>query len=145
MKKILYAAVLALLCFVSCRTDDHDKPVTPTYPDIKGSWELTSVQAKSASIGGTAVDVYMDFDGAGAFTLYQRLGSAGHFTMLTGTYTYSEGVLSGKYSSGTSLGSTYTVTSTGTGYITLTDSTDKVADTYKSISAIPDSVKESVL
>ena len=72
------------------------------------------------------------------FVIYQRLG-AGRFVSFTGTYTLTGRILSGKYSDGRSLGSTYTVEGEGDRMV-LSTSGGAESDVYSRIESIPESV-----
>ena len=85
------------------------------------------------------MSVYVEFASGGSFSLYQKIGD-GRYTHFTGSYTYTNDVLSGKYSTGASWGP-YNVTLDAT---TLKLSTSKEEDTYKKVSSIPSSVTSSV-
>ena len=124
MKLFALAAAFSLL-LVSC--GDPVDPVTPTVVDVSGTWVLSSVSTRSATIGDQTVDVYVEF-ASGSFTLYQRVGS-GRYYKYTGTYSLSESVLSGKYSSGTAWGATYDVTVSGS-TMTLCPKGGTEKDTY---------------
>lgn len=101
---------------------------------LAGIWELSSVATK-ATVGSTTVNVYVEFVADGSFSLYQKIGD-GRYSHFTGTYTYSNNELSGKYAAGASWGP-YTVSLDEK---TLKLSTAKEEDTYKKISSIPESV-----
>lgn len=130
---IIFLSIL-MLSVVGCGKDEGGKKESF---NIEGSWELTSVQVRSVTIGDQAVDVYLTFS-SGNFVIYQRLG-AGHFVSFTGTYTLTGGILSGKYSDGRSLGSTYTVEGEGDRMVLLT-SGGAESDVYSRIESIPESV-----
>ncbi len=104
---------------------------------IAGAWELMSVQTKAAMVGGQSVNVFIEFT-ADSFVLYQQLGSERYYSY-NGTYTLTDGKLKGNYSDGSSLGSIYDVECDGSTLV-LTTSNGKEVDSYKSITAIPESV-----
>jgi len=105
---------------------------------IEGCWELKSVTTK-ATVGTEQVSVYISMK-SGSFELYQKIGStAGHFKKYTGTYKYSNGILSGTYSDSSPLASTYTVT-LGENSMELSTGGGHETDKYSRISEIPQSV-----
>ena len=69
----------------------------PQNADITGEWKLVSYQGAAASEGD--IDIYLSFDSAGNFFLFQKMG-AGHYSAYKGTYTVSVNTVSGVYSSG---------------------------------------------
>lgn len=139
MKKIIYFALLAVLTmFIS----SCGKEKTKESFSIEGSWELTSVQTRSATVGSQTVYVYITFSD-GNFTLYQRLGGD-RFVSKTGTYQFANGLLSGKYSDGDAFGSTYTVEGDEQS-MSLTTAGGSETDSYSRISSIPEFVTSSVL
>lgn len=105
---------------------------------LAGIWELSSVATK-ATVGSTTVNVYVEFVSDGSFSLYQKVGE-GRYTHFTGTYTYSNDVLSGKYAAGASWGP-YTVSLDDK---TLKLSTDKEEDTYTKVASIPAAVISNI-
>ena len=94
--------------------------------------------AQRNSVGNVQVSVYIEFASGGSFTLYQKIGE-GRYTMFTGSYSLSaDNKLSGSYNGGSAWGP-YDVALSG-GTLTLTSAGGKEVDTYKKISAIPESV-----
>lgn len=128
-----------LLVFAACgeKKDNPDTPA-PSQASLTGIWELSSVTTKAA-VGSTSVSVYVEFASGGDFSLYQKIGD-GRYTHFTGSYTYTNDVLSGKYATGTAWGP-YNVSLDAT---TLKLSTSKEEDTYKKVSSIPSSVTSNV-
>lgn len=115
------------VCVSACHgTDDPEQPEKKVI-DITGTWELTRVETKAATVGSESVEVTVTFQD-GKFELSQRLGSAGRTSTFTGTYTLTDNVLSGKYEDGTAWSTSYTVTVEGS---TMTLETEKERDTYK--------------
>ena len=139
MKKLLALAAFALALLVSCKEDNPDTPKTTG--SIVGVWELSSVKTK-ASVGGVQVSVYVEFTSSNSFVLYQQLGE-GRYSKFEGTYALAQdGKLSGSYSGGSSWGP-YDVELSET-FLSLTTAGGKEVDTYKKISAIPESVLENL-
>lgn len=140
MKKILFI-LFAMIALVSCGgKNGGDTPVdVPT--DVKGDWELTSVQyTKSAVIGSETVSVYLRFTEK-EFEIYQIVG-AGNPRKYNGTYTLTGNTLSGKYSdkSNTPWASTYDVKVEGS-TLTMVPAGKNETNVYKKTS-IPASVTE---
>ena len=106
--KYLIISLLPLL-FLSCNKDERE------FDTLQGSWHLISV----SNVDISDIDVYISFS-AGSFTLYQKVGS-GRYVKFEGTYGFADGVLSGKYSSGETLGSQYRVQRDGNRLILTSD------------------------
>lgn len=145
MKKIFkYAlsAVLAIVCglgLVSCNGTSGNNGEDPI--DVTGEWELSKVETKSVMIGDESVTIYVKFDG-GAFTLYQVLGQ-GRPRKYTGTYTLSDNLLSGKYSDGSSWGSSYTVSVSGSN-LNLAQTGGKEIDSFRKTTIPQDIISEAI-
>jgi len=137
MKRFLSIAALVLLVVLAAGC----KKAPKTY-SIVGSWELSEVSTKAVNYDGVKVSVYLTFTDTD-FTLYQLIGN-GHYKKFNGTYTYAEGKLQGKYSSGSSLGSVYNVQIDDT-KLELATAGGKEVDVYKKISAVPADVIADVL
>ena len=142
MKKFWFLAVALLLVSACGGKDNPDTPtpVTPAAGDITGIWELSSVTTK-ATVGSVNVSVYVEFISGGTFTLYQKIGE-GRYTKFNGKFSFQDGSLSGSYSDGTKWGP-YTASLSGE-TLTLTSAGGKETDTYKKVSAIPESVLSNV-
>ncbi len=105
--------------------------------EIQGVWELTGVSTK-ATVGSVQVNVYLDFDAQGSFTLYQKLGE-GRYSRFTGSYKLDENTkLSGTYSNKEAWGP-YTVSLEGS-TLRLTTESGRETDTYTKVQGVPDSV-----
>jgi len=122
----LFFLAIALLGFVCCNKEETAKEES-----VVGNWELVSIETKSATIGTTTVTVTLSFLADGTFTMTQLIGE-GRASEYSGTYLYSDGLLSGKYSDGQAWGDTYSVAFSGDKMM-LTSSTGKETDTYKKI------------
>ncbi len=142
MKKYLMIVLAALAVALTGCGGDSKEEDKDTKLDITGIWQLTRVETRSATIGSQTVNVYIEFS-SGSFTLYQNLGGD-RYEKFTGTYSLYGNLLSGTYSTGASLASTYTVEVEGS-TMTLTTSGGQEADVYSKISAIPQTVIDSVL
>ncbi len=136
MKKILTWAALLLALAACGEKEKIDEPVS-TQIDVTGYWELTSVATK-ASVGSVNVSVFLEFASNGNFTLYQKIGE-GRYTRFTGSYTLSsDNQLSGSYAGGSAWGP-YNAALSG-GSLVLTSPGGKEVDSYKKVSAIPETV-----
>ena len=140
IKRICNIILSAMILFMAGCGKDASKGKESL--SIEGSWELASIQTKSVTIGNQTVDVYLTFS-SGNFVIYQRLG-AGRFVSFTGTYTFTDGILSGKYSDGRPLGSSYTVEGDRDRLILSTEGGAE-SDVYSRISSIPESVTSNTL
>lgn len=142
MKKFGIIALMALcLAMVSCGDKNGNDPDPKTQQgSIVGTWQLSSVTTK-ASIGSETVEVYLEFTTDGNFSVFQVLGQ-GRPRKYTGTYTYENAVLKGKYDDGTNV-KPYDVTCTKT-ELTLTPQGGTEVDTYKSAS-IPTEVRQQAI
>lgn len=140
--KILFPIAI-LMMFVGCKKDSRDLA-----SEMNGSWciinieQLKGVDTKAATIGEVNVDVYIVFNNdAKTLELYQFLGQ-GRFQHRSGTWDLLEGnVLVGKYASGASLNSQYTVELDGDTLI-LTDKERKGSCSYVR-KEVPDSIKKN--
>lgn len=127
MKKYIVLVFAALISLSSCQKSDPDPKPVPG-GDIKGQWELVSMDTKSVNVGGEMLSVYLQFD-ATNFEIYQIMGG-GRPRKYTGTYTLDKGVLTGKYSDGKKLGSSYDVSFDG-GNLKMASQSAAEVDTYK--------------
>jgi len=125
MKKILIL-IFAVLCLTCCSKDEPEKKeeVNP----IIGTWELSQVSTKAVTYGSTQVSVYLIFEKAGTFTIYQKVGD-GRYKCYSGTYTYANGVLNGTYSDSKAWASSYEASFEGN-KMTLTQSSGTEKDIY---------------
>lgn len=100
--RIILFAVLAMLVS-ACGNKKETKAL-----DITGQWELIDIQTKSAQIGDAVIEVYIDFKKDNTFDLWQKLGEGRH-EKLSGIWTLTGTVLSGKYDDKKDWGTTYDV------------------------------------
>ena len=143
MKKIFaLAALLLTLSFTACKKEAVEElDNNSTQASITGIWELSSIDTK-VSIGSVNVSVYIEFGSTGNFTIYQKIGD-GRYSKFTGIYTLStDNTLSGTYSNSSSWGPYYVAFGDNT--LSLTSAGGKETDTYKKISAIPETVVKNV-
>lgn len=124
MRKFLWILAVLSLCLISCKKKDPDKKT-----NIAGDWQLTRVELKAVDYGGESVDVYLRFDAAKTFSMYQKLGE-GRYRVYNGSWSLSKKILSGSYSDGKAWGATYEIALDGN-TLTLTSQTDHPEkDTY---------------
>jgi|GEM_PF-645008 len=160
MKRIAYILAVAFAAFAlqSCGKENNNGGNSgggnagggsSTTTNITGEWHLTGLETKSINYSGVTVDVYVSFEKSGAFTLYQLVGE-GRYTVHTGNYTLSKGVLSGTYTVGTTTkawGSTYQVSVSGStmtlSALSAEDGTTVVEVTTYKKESIPSSVKNN--
>ena len=136
MKRYLLLTAAALLVLLTgCEEEIPDD--TPAM-DITGEWSLTDISTKAAVIGSQTVSVYVSFKEEGKFELYQQTGQ-GWYSYYAGTWTLTDGTLSGSYDGGKPWGSSYTVTLSDN-TMTLTTASGGETDTYVR-TPIPDQVK----
>ena len=135
MRKMLLFLLLSLCLVAACKK-------APDPLSVNGEWQLCDYQAKSVNIHGTDVDVYISFTADGNFTLYQKLGE-GRYTRFTGTFTLSGDILSGKYTSGGSWASQYSVAKEGDKLVLTQHPDAKEVHTF-SPASIPASVTENL-
>jgi len=99
MKKIVYILLLtAATLLASCSKDS--KPVSSE--DIIGTWTLMTIDGNSC--GELSVWITLS---ESTFDIYQRASSKVFYDHYTGTWSISNGILSGKYTDGTPWADTY--------------------------------------
>lgn len=105
MKRIIsvFALCASLLTFSSCGEKIEELPL-----NIVGTWSLSDIQTKAATLAGQTIDVYVTFNEDNTFQLYQKIGQ-GRYTAYSGTWSLLETTLDGKYSDGTVWGTSYQV------------------------------------
>ena len=135
MRKILTVLALAIaLCVTACKKAPKADPAAA----LVGEWELTQIEVKSVEYAGKTVEVYLVFTADNTFEIYQMIGQ-GRFRKFSGTWTLTDGILSGKYASKKAWGSEYEATVKGE-TLTLVSTVSGETDTYQK-AAVPDSVK----
>lgn len=136
MRKILTVLALAIaLCVTACKKAPKADPAAA----LVGEWELTQIEVKSVEYAGKTVEVYLVFTADNTFEIYQMIGQ-GRFRKFSGTWTLTDGILSGKYASKKAWGSEYEATVKGE-TLTLVSTVSGETDTYQK-AAVPDSVKK---
>ena len=137
MMKVLRILAMAAV-MIACLSCGKNRKVA----SVDGVWELESIETRSVQIGDAEISVYLKLD-SGRFDIYQKVG-AGRYRHFDGTYIYSEGKLSGKYSDGKPLGSIYDV-ETGNGRLILFTAGSLEKDIYVKVDSIPDNVLEDII
>lgn len=118
MKKLfaILITIAATLLTASCQ---KDAPLVKD--DLLGAWKLVSidgdpVNTKSFSDSrGLSVWIQLSAD---SFDIYQRVGEDVSYSHFKGSWSLSDGVISGKYSDGSAWAGSYSVALDG-GYMTL--------------------------
>ena len=134
MKKYMILFLAAFTLFACKKTAE---PV-----DLVGEWQLASYETKAVSIGTEKVDIWLKFTSDGQFELYQKLGD-GRYRPYKGTYTLTENILSGKYSTGAAWGTQYEVSRDAT-RLTLTDHPNGRETQVFTAASIPSTVLENI-
>ncbi len=129
---LLAAVVFAVAGLSSCKKDKETV-------DITGEWQLVS--DTDGFVGNDEVDVYVSFS-EGAFELFQKSGEAMRYKKYSGTYTFTEGLLTGKYAGNVAWASDYTVTMDGADVMTMTAVGANLSCTYNR-KAIPSDVRDN--
>lgn len=99
--KLLLIGLTAAFALSGCGDSSKDTPEPEPENgngSVIGQWHMVSWSTL------TAADIYLLFDEAGSFQLYQRLYKP-EYVHLDGSYTYEKPTLSGKYSGNTPWGS----------------------------------------
>ncbi len=99
MKKI-YCIFALICCLLSCSEKIDQKQATP----VDGTW-YTSMTVDYEDV----VEVYITFD-RGEFIMYQKFGTQKRFFIYEGTFTYNDGIVTGRYDDSIPWGAEYRVT-----------------------------------
>lgn len=102
--KLLLIGLAAAFAFTACGSSSNDEPTPqPTGSgDIIGEWHMISWSSFNAA------DVWLSLVRDGSFALYQRVYSP-MYVHFTGSYSFTDGTLSGTYSDNVSWGNSYRV------------------------------------
>lgn len=132
MKKLLYIFA-ALMLIASCgKNEEGKKPEINLEEQIIGQWHSTSI-----SVDG---DIYIEFDQAKTFELYQRIGE-GAYRLYRGTWNLEGDLLTGKYNDGEDWAAAYKVSIEGDA-LTMTSNNDAAETSSFMRSEIPSEVKD---
>ncbi len=132
MKKLLYIFA-ALMLIASCgKNEEGKKPEINLEEQIIGQWHSTSI-----SVDG---DIYIEFDQAKTFELYQRIGE-GAYRLYRGTWNLEGDLLTGKYNDGEDWAAAYKVSIEGDA-LTMTSNNDAAETSSFMSSEIPSEVKD---
>ncbi|MGM9735164.1 MAG: lipocalin family protein [Candidatus Cryptobacteroides sp.] len=100
--------ILIIATALAIATGCNKEPEKNT-PKIAGSWELTDIQyTKAAQIGEYTIEVTLDFNADGTFSMSQILGD-GRAAQYDGNWTLVDDILAGTYSDGKPWGASYKV------------------------------------
>ena len=132
MKKLLYIFA-ALMLIASCgKNEEGKKPEINLEEQIVGQWH-----SKSISVDG---DIYIEFDQAKTFELYQQIGE-GAYRLYRGTWNLEGDLLTGKYNDGEDWAAAYKVAIEGSN-LTMTSNNDAAEKSIYTKSEIPAQVKD---
>ena len=108
MKYIKILTLCAALSVLAACDKSGAPDVVVNLAEIYGEWKLETWYGQSAEKGSVPAEVYLSFAKGGFFDLYQKLGSAGHYTAFSGTFGVgSDGLLYGNYSDRKPWGANY--------------------------------------
>lgn len=114
-------AMAIALISVSC----HKEPAVSA-DSLIGHWQLVSIDGDAVGTksfsDSQGLSVWISFS-SDSFDLYQKAGKEVSYSHYKGTWTLSEGTLSGKYSDGSAWASSYDVALDGE-FLTLTSPTE---------------------
>ena len=101
--RLILIGLAAVFALTGCGDSSKDTPEPGPGPEngngsVIGEWHMISWSTLKAA------DIYLSFDEAGSFHIYQRLYKP-EYVHLDGHYTYDKPTLSGKYSDNTPWGS----------------------------------------
>ena len=109
MKKILFIlTALTLITATGCKKEDAKVDYKS---NLVGQWHCAPEDME--------VDIYVDFEKEGNFSLYQQIGE-GRYRKYTGSWTCQGNTLSGTYIDGTPWGSSYKMEFSGSDTMILT-------------------------
>lgn len=121
MKHIIYSLLLIVMVTMTSGCKDKEEVIpTETVPEIVGEWHC--------EVDRLEVDIYIGFNAAGTFELYQKIGD-GFYRKYTGTWKMDGNILSGSYSDDEVWGSSYVVSFDGDSKMTL-EATEDPHESY---------------
>lgn len=121
------------MLIASCgKNEEGKKPEINLEEQIIGQWHSTSI-----SVDG---DIYIEFDQAKTFELYQRIGE-GAYRLYRGTWNLEGDLLTGKYNDGEDWAAAYKVSIEGDA-LTMTSNNDAAETSSFMSSEIPSEVKD---
>lgn len=123
MKKIYYILFIALAFIL---TSCHKEPKPVSAEEIIGTWTLEHFGGVPAG----ELSIWIDFQSS-SFDIYQRASSDVSYEHFTGEWTITAGVLSGKYSDGTSWASSYNAEISEDGKLVLVSSSTEEESIYR--------------
>ena len=135
MKKLLYIFA-ALMLIASCgKNEEGKKPEINLEEQIVGQWHSTSI-----SVDG---DIYIEFDQARTFELYQQIGE-GAYRLYRGTWNLEGDLLTGKYNDGEDWAAAYNV-AIADNVLTMTSNNDAAEVSVYEKSEVPAEVKDNCI
>ena len=135
MKKLLYIFA-ALMLIASCgKNEEGKKPEINLEEQIVGQWHSTSI-----SVDG---DIYIEFDQAKTFELYQQIGE-GAYRLYRGTWNVEGDLLTGKYNDGEDWAAAYNV-AIADNVLTMTSNNDAAEVSVYEKSEVPAEVKDNCI
>ena len=135
MKKLLYIFA-ALMLIASCgKNEEGKKPEINLEEQIVGQWHSTSI-----SVDG---DIYIEFDQAKTFELYQQIGE-GAYRLYRGTWNLEGDLLTGKYNDGEDWAAAYNV-AIADNVLTMTSTNDAAEVSVYEKSEVPAEVKDNCI
>ena len=135
MKKLLYIFA-ALMLIASCgKNEEGKKPEINLEEQIVGQWQSTSI-----SVDG---DIYIEFDQAKTFELYQQIGE-GAYRLYRGTWNLEGDLLTGKYNDGEDWAAAYNV-AIADNVLTMTSTNDAAEVSVYEKSEVPAEVKDNCI
>lgn len=135
MKKLLYIFA-ALMLIASCgKNEEGKKPEINLEEQIVGQWHSTSI-----SVDG---DIYIEFDQAKTFELYQQIGE-GAYRLYRGTWNLEGDLLTGKYNDGEDWAAAYNV-AIADNVLTMTSNNDAAEVSVYEKSEVPAEVKDNCI
>lgn len=147
--KFLLAAFCAVSLFGCGGSDNKETPKpSPLNGEFVGEWKLTAWSDDAdGAIAAGKIQVYLQLDQNGTFTLYQNFKELG-FTQLTGTYRYDDATktLSGTYTDGSvsvAWGHSYTISDLSSSSMKLTASGKGDVATYTKTTIPSDLVRDT--